>query len=131
MKFLDECKIYLRSGSGGPGAVAFRREKFIEFGGPRGGNGGKGGDVIIEAVEGLNTLIDYRYAQHFKARRGGRARSEDRERETENGRAGRGPDSMSGSRCHARLNVLGPEMLLSRVAELECRAPSEPPWKTP
>ena len=70
MRFLDECKIYLKSGDGGPGAVAFRREKFIEFGGPSGGNGGRGGDVVIEAVEGLNTLIDYRYAQHFKARRG-------------------------------------------------------------
>ncbi|ACI97885.1 GTPase ObgE [Rhodospirillum centenum] len=71
MKFLDQCKIYLKSGDGGPGAVAFRREKFIEFGGPDGGNGGRGGDVIIEAVDGLNTLIDYRYQQHFKAKRGG------------------------------------------------------------
>ncbi|HYC05195.1 MAG TPA: GTPase ObgE [Azospirillaceae bacterium] len=71
MKFLDQCKIYLKSGDGGPGAVAFRREKFIEFGGPDGGDGGRGGDVIIEAVDGLNTLIDYRYQQHFKAKRGG------------------------------------------------------------
>jgi GTP-binding protein len=78
MKFLDECKIYLRSGDGGPGAVAFRREKFIEFGGPDGGNGGKGGDVIIEAAEGLNTLIDYRYLQHFKARRGDHGRGQDK-----------------------------------------------------
>jgi GTP-binding protein len=70
MKFLDEAKVYVRSGDGGNGAVAFRREKFIEFGGPSGGNGGRGGDVIIEAVEGLNTLIDYRYQQHFKARPG-------------------------------------------------------------
>ena len=67
MKFLDQCKIYLRSGDGGGGAVSFRREKFIEYGGPDGGDGGRGGDVIIEAVEGLNTLIDYRYQQHFKA----------------------------------------------------------------
>jgi GTP-binding protein len=67
MKFLDQCKIYLRSGNGGAGAVSFRREKFIEYGGPDGGDGGKGGDVWIESVEGLNTLIDYRYQQHFKA----------------------------------------------------------------
>ncbi len=67
MKFLDQCKIYIRSGDGGGGAVSFRREKFIEYGGPDGGDGGRGGDVWIEAVEGLNTLIDYRYQQHFKA----------------------------------------------------------------
>jgi len=70
MKFLDQCKIYLRSGNGGGGAVSFRREKFIEYGGPDGGDGGKGGDVWIEAVDGLNTLIDYRYQQHFKAETG-------------------------------------------------------------
>ncbi len=67
MKFLDQCKIYVRAGDGGGGAVSFRREKFIEYGGPDGGDGGKGGDVWIEAVDGLNTLIDYRYHQHFKA----------------------------------------------------------------
>ena len=67
MKFLDQCKIYLRSGNGGAGAVSFRREKYIEYGGPDGGDGGRGGDVWIESVEGLNTLIDYRYQQHFKA----------------------------------------------------------------
>ncbi|MFL5297648.1 MAG: GTPase ObgE [Phenylobacterium sp.] len=70
MKFLDEAKIYVRSGNGGGGAVSFRREKYIEYGGPDGGDGGKGGDVWIEAVEGLNTLIDYRYHQHFKAETG-------------------------------------------------------------
>ena len=70
MKFLDQCKIYIRSGNGGGGAVSFRREKYIEYGGPDGGDGGKGGDVWIEAVEGLNTLIDYRYQQHFKAETG-------------------------------------------------------------
>ena len=70
MKFLDEAKIYIRSGNGGAGCVSFRREKFIEFGGPDGGDGGKGGDVWVECVEGLNTLIDYRYQQHFKARSG-------------------------------------------------------------
>ena len=70
MKFLDQCKIFIRSGDGGGGAVSFRREKFIEYGGPDGGDGGAGGDVWIEAVEGLNTLIDYRYQQHFKAQTG-------------------------------------------------------------
>ena len=70
MKFLDQCKIYIRSGNGGGGAVSFRREKYIEYGGPDGGDGGKGGDIWIEAVEGLNTLIDYRYQQHFKAETG-------------------------------------------------------------
>ncbi len=70
MHFLDQAKIYIRSGAGGPGAVSFRREKFIEYGGPDGGDGGKGGDIVFEAVEGLNTLIDFRYTQHFKAPRG-------------------------------------------------------------
>ena len=70
MHFLDQAKIFIRSGAGGPGAVSFRREKFIEYGGPDGGAGGKGGDIIFEAVEGLNTLIDFRYTQHFRARRG-------------------------------------------------------------
>ena len=70
MKFLDQAKIFIRSGDGGGGCVSFRREKFIEFGGPDGGNGGRGGDVIIEVVDGLNTLIDYRYQQHFKAQTG-------------------------------------------------------------
>jgi GTP-binding protein len=71
MKFLDQAKVYIRSGDGGAGSVSFRREKFIEFGGPDGGDGGKGGDVWAEAVDGLNTLIDYRYQQHFKAKTGG------------------------------------------------------------
>jgi GTP-binding protein len=70
MHFLDQAKIFVRSGAGGPGAVSFRREKFIEFGGPDGGDGGKGGDVVFEAVAGLNTLIDFRYTQHFRAPRG-------------------------------------------------------------
>ena len=70
MKFLDLAKVYIRSGSGGSGSVSFRREKHIEYGGPDGGNGGRGGDVIIEAVDGLNTLIDYRYQQHFFAKNG-------------------------------------------------------------
>jgi GTPase len=71
MKFLDQAKVYVSSGAGGNGCVSFRREKFIEFGGPDGGDGGRGGDVVVECVNGLNTLIDYRYQQHFKARTGG------------------------------------------------------------
>ena len=78
MKFLDEAKVYIRSGDGGNGCVSFRREKFIEFGGPNGGDGGKGGDVIVEAVEGLNTLIDYRYQQHFFAKNGRAGMGKDR-----------------------------------------------------
>src|ERR1700709_2383624 len=67
MHFLDQAKIFAKSGSGGSGAVSFRREKFMEYGGPDGGNGGKGGDIVIQAVPGLNTLIDFRYTQHFRA----------------------------------------------------------------
>ena len=70
MHFLDQAKIFVRSGAGGPGAVSFRREKFVEYGGPDGGDGGKGGDIVFEAVDGLNTLIDFRYTQHFRAERG-------------------------------------------------------------
>jgi GTP-binding protein len=78
MKFLDQAKIFLRSGDGGAGCTAFRREKFIDRGGPNGGNGGRGGDVVFEVVEGLNTLIDFRYSQHFKAARGGNGEGSDR-----------------------------------------------------
>lgn len=78
MKFLDEAKIYVRSGDGGVGCLSFRREKYVEFGGPDGGNGGKGGDVVVECVDGLNTLIDFRYRQHFKARRGQHGMGRDR-----------------------------------------------------
>lgn len=78
MHFLDQAKIFIRSGAGGPGAVSFRREKYIQYGGPNGGNGGKGGDIIFEAVPGLNTLIDFRYTQHFKAPRGGHGEGGDR-----------------------------------------------------
>ena len=70
MKFLDEAKIFIKAGNGGSGAVSFRREKYIPFGGPDGGNGGRGGDIIIECIGGLNTLIDYRYQQHYKAKAG-------------------------------------------------------------
>jgi GTP-binding protein len=70
MHFLDQAKIHVKSGAGGPGAVSFRREKFIEFGGPDGGDGGKGGDIVFETAPGLNTLIDFRYTQHFRAPRG-------------------------------------------------------------
>jgi GTP-binding protein len=78
MKFLDQTKIYIRSGNGGAGCVSFRREKFIPFGGPDGGDGGKGGDVWIEAVDGLNTLIDFRFQQHFKAATGGHGMGQNR-----------------------------------------------------
>jgi GTP-binding protein len=71
VKFLDQAKIFIKSGDGGAGCVSFRREKHIEFGGPNGGNGGKGGDIIVKAADNLNTLIDYRYQQHFKAPKGG------------------------------------------------------------
>jgi GTP-binding protein len=84
MKFLDQAKVYVRSGAGGAGSVSFRREKFIEFGGPDGGDGGRGGHVYAQAVEGLNTLIDYRYQQHFKAGTGGHGMGQNR-----TGRAGR------------------------------------------
>ena len=78
MKFLDQAKIYVRSGDGGDGVIAFRREKHIEFGGPDGGNGGRGGDVLFEAVPNLNTLIDFRYTQHFRAAKGGNGAGSDR-----------------------------------------------------
>jgi GTP-binding protein len=78
MKFLDQAKIYVKSGDGGDGVVAFRRERFIEHGGPDGGNGGRGGDVLFEAVANLNTLIDFRYTQHFRARKGGNGAGSDR-----------------------------------------------------
>jgi GTP-binding protein len=78
MKFLDQAKVYVKAGDGGAGVVAFRREKFIEYGGPDGGNGGRGGDVIVEAVANLNTLIDYRYQQHFRAEKGHHGSGQDR-----------------------------------------------------
>ena len=90
MKFLDEAKVYIRSGDGGNGCVSFRREKFIEYGGPNGGDGGKGGDLIAIAVDGLNTLIDYRYQQHFFAK---------------NGQAGMGKDRHGASGADAVLKV--------------------------
>lgn len=78
MNFLDLCKVYIRSGSGGGGCISFRREKYIEYGGPNGGDGGKGGDVIVEAVDNLNTLIDFRYQQHFFAKNGGAGKGQQR-----------------------------------------------------
>jgi GTP-binding protein len=78
MKFLDQAKIYVRSGDGGAGCVSFRREKYVEYGGPDGGNGGRGGDIVCEAVSGLNTLIDFRYRQHLKAPKGGHGQGRDR-----------------------------------------------------
>ena len=83
MKFLDQAKIYIRSGDGGDGCVAFRRERYVAFGGPDGGNGGRGGDVIVECVSDLNTLIDFRYRQHFKGKRGNHGMGKNR-----NGRNG-------------------------------------------
>ena len=78
MMFLDQAKIHLKSGWGGDGCVSFRREKFVEYGGPNGGDGGRGADIIFEAVAGLNTLIDFRYTQHFKAERGHHGMGQDR-----------------------------------------------------
>lgn len=99
MKFLDETKVYIRSGDGGAGAVSFRREKFIEFGGPDGGDGGRGGDVWVEAVNGLNTLIDFRYQQHFKAKTG------------THGMAALPNESLLEDRPEGRLPVIGPDGL--------------------
>jgi GTPase len=78
VRFLDEAKVLVKSGDGGNGCASFRREKFIEFGGPDGGDGGRGGDVVVEAVPDLNTLIDYRYRRHFKAQRGGHGSGQNR-----------------------------------------------------
>ncbi|MBT3904367.1 MAG: GTPase ObgE, partial [Rhodospirillaceae bacterium] len=78
MKFLDEAKVFIQSGKGGDGCIAFRREKYIEFGGPAGADGGRGGSVVIRCVDGLNTLIDYRYRQHFKAKKGQNGSGRDR-----------------------------------------------------
>ncbi len=78
MKFLDQAKIYLKSGDGGDGVTAFRREKYVAFGGPDGGDGGRGGDIVFESVANLNTLIDFRYTQHFKAKKGGNGAGSDR-----------------------------------------------------
>ena len=78
MKFLDQAKVFIKSGNGGPGSVSFRREAYVEYGGPNGGDGGRGGDVIIECVDGLNTLIDFRYQQHFKAESGRPGMGKDR-----------------------------------------------------
>src|SRR5437764_5265921 len=87
MKFLDQARVFIRSGNGGAGAPSFRREKFIEFGGPDGGDGGRGGDVVVEVVDGLNTLIDFRYQQHFKAKTGGHGMGKNRA-------GARGPDAV-------------------------------------
>ena len=86
MKFLDQAKIFVRSGNGGNGCVAFRREKYIEYGGPNGGDGGRGGDIIFYTDPNLNTLIDFRYRQHFKAPGGDGGQGKDR--------AGRGGDDL-------------------------------------
>ncbi|MBI4275890.1 MAG: GTPase ObgE [Rhizobiales bacterium] len=111
MKFLDEAKIYIQSGAGGNGCVSFRREKFIEFGGPNGGDGGRGGDVIAKAVEGLNTLIDYRYQQHFKARPGGNGMGKDRH-------GANGADAMLKVPVGTQIYDEDGEMLLADLTEI-------------
>jgi GTP-binding protein len=104
MKFLDQAKVYIKSGDGGNGCASFRREKYIEFGGPNGGDGGRGGDVIVIAVEGLNTLIDFRYQQHFKAQKG---------------RPGQGRQMTGANGKHAILKVpVGTEILDEETGDL-------------
>jgi GTP-binding protein len=104
MKFLDQAKVYIQSGDGGAGCASFRREKYIEFGGPNGGDGGRGGDVIVIAVEGLNTLIDFRYQQHFKAQKG---------------RPGQGRQMTGANGKHAILKVpVGTEILDEETGDL-------------
>ena len=104
MKFLDQAKVYIKSGDGGNGCASFRREKYIEFGGPNGGDGGRGGDVIAIAVEGLNTLIDFRYQQHFKAQKG---------------RPGQGRQMTGANGRHAILKVpVGTEILDEETGDL-------------
>ena len=115
MKFLDEAKVYIRSGDGGNGCVSFRREKFIEFGGPNGGDGGKGGDVIVEAVEGLNTLIDYRYQQHFFAKNGHAGMGKDRH-------GANGADSVLKVPVGTQIYEEDRETLLADLTELGQRA---------
>ncbi|MBB3809852.1 GTPase ObgE [Pseudochelatococcus contaminans] len=111
MKFLDQAKVFVSSGNGGAGCVSFRREKFIEFGGPDGGDGGRGGDVVVECVDSLNTLIDYRYQQHFRARTGGHGMGRNRS-------GARGPDAVlkvpAGTQVFAEDN----ETLLADLTEV-------------
>ena len=94
MQFLDSAKVFVRAGDGGNGCVSFRREKFVEFGGPDGGDGGRGGDVIVECVANLNTLLDFRYQQHFKAKKGGNGMGAEPHR-----RQGRGRGAESAARA--------------------------------
>ena len=103
MKFLDQAKIFIRSGHGGPGAVSFRREAHVPFGGPDGGDGGRGGDVVARAVASLNTLIDYRYQQHFKA---------------QSGRPGAGRDRFGASGDHVALKLPVGTQILAEDQEL-------------
>jgi GTPase len=115
MKFLDEAKVYIRSGDGGNGCVSFRREKFIEYGGPNGGDGGKGGDVIALAVDGLNTLIDYRYQQHFTAKNGRGGMGKDRH-------GGNGPDAVLKVPVGTQIYDEDGETLLADLTEAGQRA---------
>ena len=114
MKFLDQAKIYIRSGDGGSGCVAFRLEKFIEFGGPNGGDGGRGGDVIVTAVNGLNTLIDYRYQQHFTA---------------QNGRGGMGKDRHGANGSDIVMKVPAGTQIYEEDGEIICPILSGPKLK--
>ncbi|MGI6245301.1 MAG: GTPase ObgE [Pseudochelatococcus sp.] len=111
MKFLDQAKVYVRSGDGGAGCVSFRREKFIEFGGPNGGDGGRGGDVVVECVDGLNTLIDYRYQQHFKARPGQHGMGKNRT-------GARGPDAVLKVPAGTQIFAEDNETLLADLTEV-------------
>jgi GTP-binding protein len=123
MKFLDEAKIYLRSGDGGPGCMSFRREKYLEFGGPDGGDGGRGGDVVAEGADGLNTLIDFRYRQHFKAKRGQHGRGKNM--------TGAGGESLV-IRVPVGTQILdeSKQVVLADLTETANRAPrrSDPGW---
>ncbi len=115
MKFLDTAKIYVRSGDGGGGCVSFRREKFIEFGGPDGGDGGRGGDVVAECVDGLNTLIDYRFQQHFKAKTGGHGMGKNRA-------GGRGADAVLKVPAGTQIFEEDGETLIADLTEVGQRA---------
>jgi GTPase len=115
MKFLDTAKVYVRSGDGGAGCVSFRREKFIEFGGPDGGDGGRGGDVVAECVEGLNTLIDYRYQQHFKAKTGAHGMGKNRA-------GGRGADAVLKVPVGTQIYEEDEETLIADLTEVGQRA---------
>ena len=119
MKFLDQARVYVRSGDGGAGCVSFRREKFIEFGGPDGGDGGRGGDVVVECAGGLNTLIDFRYQQHFKAKTGMHGMGKNRA-------GGRGADAVLKVPAGTQVFDEGSEELSSPTSSARASASSSP-----